>query len=323
MEVLYMRKSLSLTVAIGIAVALLTAPTAGAATKISNGAACTKIGASTTVAGYAYKCAATVKSNLKIAGDKSIVFVPVKNTSVKNAKKTWISTTCITSHSKAQSAQAGLAAIKKSSDEKLVELDAQIAGQNALLVEAKAKTPILEAQIVEATVLLEEATKKLAEAEATAAAAAIPDPDNATAIVEWKARIKTLQEAITLNQTLTRPDNISIAKWKEVLADAAISIAKWKVALADANKKLSDLTLAPAKQKIANATTVSSWKTTINTYKTTIRSSKSALTAYATAGKSITSIQKLRDGVAAQYGQAVTMVNDSFDQRNLICSEGL
>ncbi len=309
MEVLYMRKSLSLTVAIGVAVALLTAPTAGAATKISNGTACTKIGASTTVAGYAYKCAATVKSNLMIAGDKSIVFVPVKNLAVKKSKKTWISTTCITSDSKAQSAQAGLAAIKKSSDAKLVELDAQIAGQNALLVEAQAKTPVLEAQIVEATAALDEATKKLAEAEATAAAAATPDPANAAAIAEWKTRIKTLQDAIALNQALPKPDTVSIAKWK--------------VALADANKKLSDLTLAPAKQKIANATTVSSWKTTINTYKTTIRSSKSALTAYATAGKSITSIQKLRDGVAAQYGQAVDMVKDAFDQRNLICSEGL
>ena len=304
-----MRKSLSLTVAFGVAVALLTAPTAGAATKISNGTACTKLGASITVAGYAYKCAATVKSNLVIAGDKSIVFVPVKNLAVKKSKKTWISTTCITSDTKAQSAQAGLAAIKKSSDAKLVELDAQIAGQNALLVEAQAKTPVLEAQIVEATAALDEATKKLAEAEATAAAAATPDPANAAAIAEWKTRIKTLQDAIALNQALHKPDTVSIAKWK--------------VALADANKKLSDLTLAPAKQKIANATTVSSWKTTINTYKTTIRSSKSALTAYATAGKSITSIQKLRDGVAAQYGQAVDMVKDAFDQRNLICSEGL
>ncbi len=309
MGVSNMRKSLSITVAIGVAVALLSAPTAGAATKISNGTACTKIGASTTVSGYAYKCAATVKSNLMIAGDKSIVFVPVKNISVKNAKKTWISTTCITSDTKAQSAQAGLAAIKKSSDAKLVELDAQIAAQSALLVEAQAKTPILEAQIAEATVALEDATKKLAEAEATAAAAAVVDPANAAAIAEWKVRIKTLQDAIALNQALPKPDTVSIAKWK--------------TALADANKKLTDLTLAPSKQKIANASAVSSWKTTINTYKTTIRSSKSALSAYATAGKSITSIQKLRDGVAAQYGQAVTMVNDAFDQRNLICSEGL
>ena len=45
-----MRKSLSLTVAFGVAVALLTAPSAGAATKISNGTACTKLGASITVA---------------------------------------------------------------------------------------------------------------------------------------------------------------------------------------------------------------------------------------------------------------------------------
>ena len=46
-----------------------------AAAKISNGVACSKLGATTTVSGYKYQCA--------------------KNTLVKNSKLTWLSTDCL------------------------------------------------------------------------------------------------------------------------------------------------------------------------------------------------------------------------------------
>ena len=47
-----------------------------AAAKISNGVACSKAGATTTVSGFRYRCA--------------------KNTMVKNSKLTWLSTECLT-----------------------------------------------------------------------------------------------------------------------------------------------------------------------------------------------------------------------------------
>jgi hypothetical protein len=48
---------------------------ASAATKISNGVACSKANATTKVSGYSYKCA--------------------KNTMVKNSKLTWLSVECL------------------------------------------------------------------------------------------------------------------------------------------------------------------------------------------------------------------------------------
>lgn len=62
----------------------ITATPASAAAKISNGVACTKVNASTTVSGYKYKCA--------------------KNPLVKNSKLTWLSAECLTAVGQVQSA---------------------------------------------------------------------------------------------------------------------------------------------------------------------------------------------------------------------------
>jgi hypothetical protein len=62
----------------------LTAAPASAATKISNGTACSKVNAKTTVSGYKYKCA--------------------KNPLVKNAKLTWLSNECLTAVTQYQAA---------------------------------------------------------------------------------------------------------------------------------------------------------------------------------------------------------------------------
>ena len=57
MEVFLMRKLASLTLALVVAGGVMIATPASAAAKISNGAACTKLNATTTVSGSKYKCA--------------------------------------------------------------------------------------------------------------------------------------------------------------------------------------------------------------------------------------------------------------------------
>lgn len=75
-----------------------------AAAKISNGTACSKAGAMTTVSGFKYKCA--------------------KNSMVKNSKLTWLSTECLTAITQYNAAVKARATVSNSS-EQVAELDAE------------------------------------------------------------------------------------------------------------------------------------------------------------------------------------------------------
>ncbi|MSW02294.1 MAG: hypothetical protein F2896_03375, partial [Actinobacteria bacterium] len=75
-----------------------------AAAKISNGVACSKVGATTTVSGFKYKCA--------------------KNTMVKNSKLTWLSTECLTAITQYNAAVKARASVSNAG-EQLAELDAE------------------------------------------------------------------------------------------------------------------------------------------------------------------------------------------------------
>lgn len=72
---MFRKVTLSLLAAVLVA-GTVTAVPASAATKVSNGVACSKANATTKVSGYSYKCA--------------------KNILVKNSKLTWLSVECIT-----------------------------------------------------------------------------------------------------------------------------------------------------------------------------------------------------------------------------------
>ncbi len=71
---MFRKVTLSLLAAVLVA-GTVTAVPASAATKISNGVACSKVNATTKVSGYSYRCA--------------------KNTMVKNSKLTWLSVECL------------------------------------------------------------------------------------------------------------------------------------------------------------------------------------------------------------------------------------
>ena len=75
-----------------------------AAAKISNGTACSKAGAMTTVSGFKYKCA--------------------KNSMVKNSKLTWLSTECLTAITQYNAAVKARATVSNSS-EQVAELNVE------------------------------------------------------------------------------------------------------------------------------------------------------------------------------------------------------
>lgn len=95
----------------------ITAVPASAATKISNGVACSKVNATTTVSGYKYKCA--------------------KNPLVKNSKLTWLSAECLTAVGQYQAAIKAQADLANVADQ-TASLDAEYTAANATLTSTTA-----------------------------------------------------------------------------------------------------------------------------------------------------------------------------------------
>lgn len=105
----------------------ITAVPASAATKISNGVACKKAGATTKVNGSTYRCA--------------------KNAFVKNAKLTWLSLDCVTTTNTYLKGNANLPKIKLATDSTIAKLDADILKQAAQVEKAKQVIPDYQAKI--------------------------------------------------------------------------------------------------------------------------------------------------------------------------------
>lgn len=106
-EVNMFRKVALLSLATVMVAGSLTAIPANAATKVSNGVACKKSGASTKSGGTTYRCA--------------------RNPLVKNAKLTWLSSDCVSLAAAYNRSKAALPAAKVKTDASLAELDVEIA----------------------------------------------------------------------------------------------------------------------------------------------------------------------------------------------------
>lgn len=121
------RKILVVAGAVSLVVASLTAVSASAAPKISNGVACPKAGATTKVSGSSYKCA--------------------KNPLVKNAKLTWLSLDCLKTATTYTAALANLPKIKAATDATVAKLDEDIAKQQIEVEKANKLIPEYQAKI--------------------------------------------------------------------------------------------------------------------------------------------------------------------------------
>jgi chromosome segregation ATPase len=129
---MFRKVTLSLLAAVLVA-GTVTAVPASAATKISNGVACSKVNATTKVSGYSYKCA--------------------KNTMVKNSKLTWLSVEClaaIKSYDAAVKAKTDLANV----GEQTAALDAELATATAALTKTTAALDAAKAQITKSRATL-------------------------------------------------------------------------------------------------------------------------------------------------------------------------
>ncbi|CAB4553769.1 MAG: hypothetical protein F2855_04865 [Actinobacteria bacterium] len=121
------RKAIVVAGATALVLASITAVPASAATKVSNGVACSKSGATTKVSGSSYKCA--------------------KNPLVKNSKLTWLSVDCLNTANTYVKAVANLPKIKAATDATIAKLDADIAAQAVETEKANKLIPEYQAKI--------------------------------------------------------------------------------------------------------------------------------------------------------------------------------
>jgi hypothetical protein len=135
MEVFMFRKVALAAIAAVLVAGTTFAIPANAATKISNGVACTKINATAKSGGYTYKCA--------------------RNLLVPNSKLTWLSADCINLSKAWAASKANLPKIKTTSDTALAALDADIVVQQtaadkatALIAEYQGKITTIKAALV-------------------------------------------------------------------------------------------------------------------------------------------------------------------------------
>ena len=124
---MFRKVSLSLVAAVLIAGGISAVP-ASAAAKISNGVACTKVNATTTVSGYKYKCA--------------------KNALVKNSKLTWLSAECLTAVTQYQAAIKAQADLVNVADQ-TAALDTEYATATAALASTSAALDKARAQVTQ------------------------------------------------------------------------------------------------------------------------------------------------------------------------------
>ena len=127
MEVIMFRKALVITGALVLATTTLASLPAGAATKVSNGVACSKSGATTKVSGTTYKCA--------------------KNALVKNSKLTWLSVDCLKTVTAYKTALVNLPKIQKRTEDTVANLEADIVKQKIEIDKANKLIPEFEAKI--------------------------------------------------------------------------------------------------------------------------------------------------------------------------------
>ena len=133
MEVFMFRKVSAAVLTSLVVLSGVTAPAATAATKISNGVACSKANSTTTVSGYKYRCA--------------------KNPLVKNANLTWLSFECLTATkqwqtaTKAQRDLVNVADQTAALDAEYLAAQASLASTTAALEKARAQVTQFQAQM--------------------------------------------------------------------------------------------------------------------------------------------------------------------------------
>lgn len=164
MEVFMIRKISATVFAVALLVVATPAISASAATKVSNGVACTKAGATTKVGNFKYQCA--------------------KNPMVTNSKLTWLSVECLAAARDFVRVSKAAASINTDATAQIASIDQSIKAAQDLIAENQAKLETATARSKAAVALLAGATTDSAKRQFQAA------------VNSWNAAMRAYQSAI-------------------------------------------------------------------------------------------------------------------------------
>lgn len=210
-EVFMFRKvALTSLAAVMVAGTLIAIP-ANAATKVSNGVACSKSGATTKSGGATYRC--------------------TKNPLVKNAKLTWVARECINLAASYNKSKAALPATKAQTDATIAQLDLDLAKWKVEADKAVLDIADYQAKIV----LIKGALARVKADTATATA-------NRTKIMQYETGIRNFETAIRAKgifaRNLTRTEAAkknAAGTYQNFVAEVDIALDMAKIVCARGN----------------------------------------------------------------------------------------
>ncbi len=207
---MFRKVALTSLAAVMVAGTLIAIP-ANAATKVSNGVACSKSGATTKSGGTTYRCA--------------------KNPLVKNAKLTWVARDCINLAASYNKSRAALPTAKAQTDATIAQLDLDLAKWKV-----EADKAVIDIANYEAKILV--IKDALAKAKADTANAAA----NRTKIMQYETGIRNFETAIRAKgifaRNLTRTEAAkknAAGTYQNFVAEVDIALSMAKIVCARGN----------------------------------------------------------------------------------------
>ena len=302
--------TLSLAAAL-VAGALFSTPAHAA---VSNGSTCTVINKTVKVSGFNYKCVTAVKSTVTLDGTKTTIYLPA-TASTKNAKKYYLATDCITETASFAKSTKEIAVLEASTAKALLDIDAQIAEQNAKSANVQIQIDALlkenadiALKIKEQTDLIPIAQKEVVDLTAKIAIVAKQIEDFTVILNDSKAKLATL-----------KGDTVNAAK-------NATAISKLSTAISQLSTSITSLKTSNSSTKIQMQSvngSISKYNSSILQLKSTTSKNLASIENSKKIGSTIVTLNKTKELTSSQLQQAKDALAQTKNSRNLLCSAGL
>jgi chromosome segregation ATPase len=312
MEVNMFRKVSTLSIAGALIAGMLFSTPANAA--VSNGSTCTVVNKTTKVSGFTYKCVTAVKSTITLDGTKTTIYLPA-SAKTKNAKKYYLAVDCVNETASYIKSTKEIAALEASTATALLEIDAQIAEQNAkssnvqIQIDALTKENAdIALQIKEQTDLIPVAQKEVADLTVKIATVTKQIEEFTVILNDSKAKLATLK-ADTVNATKN-----------------AVAITKLATAISQLSTSITSLKTSNSSTKIQMQSvngSISKYNSSIMQLKSTTSKNLASIENSKKIGSTIITLNKTKELTSSQLQQAKDALKQTLNSRNLLCSAGL
>lgn len=294
-----------------IAGALVSSPAHAA---ISNGSTCTVINKIVKVSGFNYRCVTAVRSTVTLDGSRTVIYLTA-TAKTKNAKRYYLSTDCVTETAAYAKLGRDLVALEKNTATALLEIDVQIAEQNAKSATVQSQIDALvkenadiALQIKEQTDLIPIAQKEVVDLTAKIAVVTKQIDDFTVILTDSRAKLATL-----------RGDTVNAAK-------NATAISKLSTAISQLSTSITSLKSSNTTTKIQMQSvngSISKYNSSILQLRSTTSKNLASIENSKKIGSTIVTLNKTKELTSNQLLQAKDALAQTKNSRNLLCSQGL